>query len=96
MEGEAVLAPLTSHPAALGGLVQRRSYIAAQSFLDRTYSKDARNYWGATNYAAISDDLIREAVDLTRVLPTAESDILFIAQGGAIEDVPVDQGQGAL
>ena len=90
MEGEAVLAPLTGHPAALGDLVQRRPYTEAQSFLDQTYSKGARNYWGATNYAAISDDLIREVVDLTKTLPTAESDILFIAQGGAIDDVPVD------
>jgi len=89
-EGEAILSPLTNHPAALGGFVARRPYVEAQSFLDQTYAWGARNYWGATNYASISDDLIREVVDVTATLPTSESDILFIAHGGAIDDVPVD------
>ncbi|HZD53015.1 MAG TPA: FAD-binding oxidoreductase [Woeseiaceae bacterium] len=89
-EGEAVLAPLKAHPAALGGFVQRRPYVEAQSFLDQTYGKGARNYWGAINHDAISDDLILEVVDVATTLPTPESDILLIAQGGAISDVPVD------
>ncbi len=87
-EGEEALAPLKDHPAAVGGLVARRPYVEAQSFLDQTYAKGARNYWGATNYGAISDALIAEVVDLAETLPTSESDILLIAQGGAIDDVP--------
>ena len=89
-EGEAGLAPLTQHPAALGGLLDRRPYVEAQSFLDETYAKGARNYWGTTNYDAITDDLIADVVEITTTLPTLESDILFIAQGGAIDDVPAE------
>jgi FAD/FMN-containing dehydrogenase len=87
-EGEAVLAPLKDDPAAVGGFVARRPYVEAQSFLDQTYARGARNYWGTTNYDAISDALIAELVDLAEALPTTESDILLIAQGGAIDDVP--------
>ncbi len=87
-EGEAVLAPLKDHPAAVGGFVARRPYVEAQTFLDQTYARGARNYWGATNYDAVSDAMIAEVVDLAESLPTPESDILLIAQGGAIDDVP--------
>lgn len=87
-EGDAVLAPLKDDPAALGGFVARRPYVDAQSFLDQTYARGARNYWGTTNYGAIGDDLIADLVDLAESLPTPESDILLIAQGGAIDDVP--------
>ena len=88
-EGEAVLAPLKDHPAALGGFVAKRPYVEAQSFLDQTYAKGARNYWGTTNYDQISEALIADLVDLAESLPTPESDILLIAQGGAIDDVPM-------
>lgn len=89
-EGEATLAPICDHPAAVGGFVVRRPYVEAQSFLDETYAKGARNYWGSTSYDAITDHLVSEVVDIAEGLPSTESDILFIAQGGAIDDVPAD------
>lgn len=89
-EGEDVLAPISRHPAALGGWVAPRPYTEAQSFLDQTYAKGARNAWGALNYDHLSEILIAELVASANTLPTGESDILICAQGGAIDDVADD------
>lgn len=89
-EGEAALAPIRDHPAALGGFVARRPYVEAQSFLDQTYARGARNYWGATNYDGVTNELIAELVDVAATLPSPESDILLMAHGGAIDDVAVE------
>lgn len=90
-EGEAILAPLRNHRAALGNAVAWRPYGEAQAFLDQTYARGARNYWSAVNHRTMDDPLIAHLIDLAAHLPSPESDILLCAHGGAIDDIaPMD------
>jgi hypothetical protein len=67
-----------------------RPYVEAQKFLDQTYAKGARNYWGTQNHRMLTDAAIDALVEGARSLPSAESDVLIAALGGAIDDVAPD------
>ncbi|NJO36804.1 MAG: hypothetical protein HC871_03210, partial [Rhizobiales bacterium] len=58
-----------------------------QTFLDQTYARGARNYWGTQNHATLTDGAIEALVDGARSLSSSESDVLIAALGGAIDDV---------
>ncbi|MFK7962525.1 MAG: FAD-binding oxidoreductase [Burkholderiaceae bacterium] len=69
--------------------VSTMPYAQAQQFLDATYDHGARNYWTTRSFANLSDEVIDTLVSLATQLPTAESDILVLQLGGAIDDVAV-------
>ncbi len=86
-EGEKVLAPLHEPAKPIGSAVMPRPYVEAQQLLDGVYEKGARNYWTSRNFAGLDDPVPEMLVDLTRTLPTPQSDILICQFGGAIGDV---------
>ena len=88
--GEAVLARLGDFAPPLGSWLVPRPYVEAQKFLDQTYAKGARNYWGTENHTTLTDAAIDALVNGARRLPSAESDVLIAALGGAVDDVAAD------
>ena len=89
-EGEAVLAPLRGCAEPIGDAVGPTPYTAAQSILDKTYAKGARNYWSGHNFVDLPDPVIDALVEAAAGMPTAQSDILVSQLGGAIRDVAPD------
>jgi len=86
-EGETVLAPLRRAAEPIGDAVGPWPYTAAQSVLDETYAKGARNYWSGHNFVELPDPVIDALVEAAAGMPTAQSDILISHVGGAIGDV---------
>lgn len=89
-EGEAALSPLRGYGQPIGDAVGPMRYAEAQTILDETYAKGARNYWKSSNFVALPDRVLDRLVDLAAVLPTPQSDILVCQLGGAINDVAPD------
>ena len=89
-EGRPAVAPLLALGTPLGDWIAPRPYVEAQAFLDQTYAKGWRNYWSARNHAHLGTDLAAELAGLGTTLPTAASDILICAHGGAVTDAAPD------
>ena len=86
---EVALAALRCNVEPVLNGVSTTPYVSAQQFLDATYDHGARNYWATRSFANLNDEVIDTLVSLATQMPSAESDILILQLGGAIDDIAV-------
>lgn len=89
-EGRAVLEPLTSFGPPAANLVQPMPYVAVQQLLDPPNQKGMSNYWSADFLAELPDEAIETLVAHAQPPVSPLTQVIVVAGGGAIADVPDD------
>lgn len=89
-EGRAVLEPLTSFGPPAANLVQPMPYVAVQQLLDPPNQKGMSNYWSADFLAEFPDEAIETLVAHAQPPVSPLTQVIVVAGGGAIADVPDD------
>lgn len=89
-EGRAVLEPLTSFGPPAANLVQPMPYVAVQQLLDPPNQKGMSNYWSGDFLADFPDEAIETLVAHAQPPVSPLTQVIVVAGGGAIADVPDD------
>lgn len=89
-EGRAVLEPLTSFGPPAANLVQPMPYVAVQQLLDPPNQKGMSNYWSGDFLAEFPDEAIETLVAHAQPPVSPLTQVIVVAGGGAIADVPDD------
>jgi FAD/FMN-containing dehydrogenase len=89
-EGEARVAPIKSHGAPVGDIVQRRPYVTQQSILDATQPKGRRYYWKSEYLSGFDAELLEKAAAHAERMVSAHSAIIVFPIDGAISRLPED------
>jgi FAD/FMN-containing dehydrogenase len=89
---DAVVAPIRALGGAVVDLLQTRSYLDLQSYLDETEPKGHHYYW-KTGYAAeLSDGLLSTLRELYAACPIAHAQLGLLHVGGALNEHDWDDG----
>lgn len=89
-EGRTVLEPLTSFGPPAANLVQPMPYVAVQQLLDPPNQKGMSNYWSGDFLAEFPDEAIETLVAHAQPPVSPLTQVIVVAGGGAIADVPDD------
>jgi FAD/FMN-containing dehydrogenase len=89
-EGRRVLEPLTSFGPPAVDLVQPMPYVAVQQLLDAPNPKGMHNYWSGDFLTDFPDEAIDVYVAHAQPPVSPLTQIIIVAGGGAIADVPED------
>jgi hypothetical protein len=86
--GERELAPLRGHGRPLADHVGPMPYVQWQQMQDPSAPAGSFYYWKNVNYAALSDNTLRQLAAAAHELPTPRSEIHVQHMGGAVARVP--------
>jgi FAD/FMN-containing dehydrogenase len=89
-EGEVRVAPIKSHGAPVGDIVQRRPYVTQQSILDATQPKGRRYYWKSEYLPGFDAELLEKAAAHAERMASPHSAILLFPIDGALAQLPED------
>ncbi len=89
-EGQRVLEPLTSFGPPVVNLVQPMPYVAFQQLLDPPNVKGMHNYWSGDFLTGFPDEAIDVYLEHAQPPVSPLTQIIIVAGGGAIADVPED------
>jgi FAD/FMN-containing dehydrogenase len=87
-EGQRVLEPLTAFGPPAANLVQPMPYVAVQQLLDAPNPKGMSNYWSGDFLAEFPDEAIDTFVAHAQPPVSPLTQVIVVAGGGAIADVP--------
>jgi FAD/FMN-containing dehydrogenase len=87
-EGQRVVEPLTSFGPPAANLVQPMPYVAVQQLLDAPNPKGMSNYWSGDFLAEFPDEAIDAFVAHAQPPVSPLTQVIVVAGGGAIADVP--------
>jgi FAD/FMN-containing dehydrogenase len=90
-EGKKILEPVKNFGKVLGEQVDVMPYVLWQRAFDPLLTPGARNYWKTHNFANLEDEIIEAAVEFTKRLPSAQSELFFGLLGGAVGRIPQDE-----
>ena len=89
--GERELAGLRAHGRPLAEHVGPIPYAQWQQMQDPAAPAGLHYYWKTANYAALSDETLRQIAAAAHHLPTPRSEIHVQHMGGAVARVPADE-----
>jgi FAD/FMN-containing dehydrogenase len=89
-EGRRVLEPLTSFGPPAADLVQPMPYVAVQQLLDPPNPKGMSNYWSGDFLEEFPDEAVDTFVAHAQPPVSPLTQVIVVAGGGAIADVPED------
>jgi FAD/FMN-containing dehydrogenase len=89
-EGRRVLEPLTSFGPPAANLVQPMPYVAVQQLLDPPNQKGMSNYWSGDFLEEFPDEAVETFVAHAQPPVSPLTQVIVVAGGGAIADVPED------
>jgi FAD/FMN-containing dehydrogenase len=87
-DGEKLVAPIKTFGAPVGDVVQRRPYVTQQSLLDATQPKGRRYYWKSEYLGELSSDLLANAIEHARRMPSPHSAVILFPVDGAVQRLP--------
>lgn len=89
-EGEKLLAPIKQFGSPVGDIVQRRSYVSQQSFLDGTQPSGRRYYWKSEYLPGHDPQMLEILAQDAALIPSPHSAAIVFPLGGALNDLPAD------
>ena len=87
-DGEKLLAPIKAFGRPVGDILQRRTYLSQQSFLDATQPRGRRYYWKSEYLPQVTPELLASAVEHAGRIPSPHSAIILFPLGGAVAGHP--------
>jgi FAD/FMN-containing dehydrogenase len=83
-EGERLAAPLKAFGSPVGDVLQRRSYVSQQSFLDATQPKGRRYYWKSEFLPRFEQELLAKTAEHAGRIVSPHSGIILFPIDGAL------------
>lgn len=89
-EAEKRVAPIKAFGSPAGDVIQPRSYVSQQSFLDATQPKGRRYYWKSEYLPKLEPEMLAKAIEHAKRIVSPHSAILLFPLDGAISRLPED------
>lgn len=89
-EAERRVAPIKAFGSPAGDVIQPRSYVSQQSFLDATQPKGRRYYWKSEYLPKLEPEMLAKAIEHAKRIVSPHSAILLFPLDGAISRLPED------
>jgi FAD/FMN-containing dehydrogenase len=87
-DGEKLAARLKRLGSPVGDVLQRRTYVSQQSFLDATQPKGRRYYWKSEYLPRFEEALVAKALEHAGRIQSPHSGIIFFPVDGALNRLP--------
>ena len=89
-KGEKVVGPVKAFGTPVGDVVQRRSYVSQQSFVDATQPKGRRYYWKSEYLPKLETGLLAKVIENAKSIVSPHSMIIIFPVDGALNRLGQD------